>query len=129
LHIDKLKEFLGTPPKSWLVKPQTKSQLRDGSEEPPDEVSASGGRTEDKLLPSSVVRTEDVRKKAPQNGSAESYDETSVSSKMDYEPCKGPELDQSLAMGENIRAELPPAISPDLDQSMAMAENVRTELP
>jgi len=107
VHIDKLKEFLGTPPKSWLAKPQTKSQLRDGSEEPPDEVSASGGRTEDELLPSSVVRTEDVRKKAPRNGSAESYDETSVSSEMDYEPCKGPELDQSLVTGENVRAELP----------------------
>jgi len=103
VHIDKLREFSGTPPKSWLAKPQKKSQLRDGSEGPPHEASDLDGRTEDELSPSRV----DVRTKAPQIGSSESYDETSVSSEMDYEPCRGPEFDQSLVMGENVRTELP----------------------
>ena len=107
VHIDKLKEFLSTPPKSWLAEPQTKSQLHDGSEAAPDEASASDGRTADELSPSRVLQTEDVRTKEPQNCSAESYDETSVSSKMDYVPRRGPESDQSLVTGQNVRAELP----------------------
>jgi len=90
-----------------LAKPQPKPQLRDGSEGLPGEASASDGRNEDELSPSRVVRTEDVRKKAPQNGLAESYDETSVSSEMDYGPCTGPELDQSLVTGENVCVVLP----------------------
>ena len=89
VHIDKLKEFLGTPPKSWITKDD------------------------------SVVQTENVRAKAPQNETGVSFDSN------------GPELDQRLVTDENVRSELPivSCNDPDVGHDLVQTENVRAKAP